>query len=181
MDRLDLNEILTGEKVSLMEILEAREKRVELQRKILDRYRLPLISFTLNIPGSYKTFPLGKEAFEEGKKVIKEELGKNKIQMEYSLDNSSKTGYEFLMSVDSDAKYLKELMVEIEDKHPLGRIFDIDVLDSNGDKISRSDIKLEGRKCLLCEDMAHICARSRKHSMEDLIFRVVEIMLPPYI
>ena len=34
--------------VELMEMLEARDRRARRQRELLERYRLPLISFTMN-------------------------------------------------------------------------------------------------------------------------------------
>ena len=47
-----------GQEASLEEILDAREKRGEIQREFLGQQGTSLISFTLNIPGPVKYFPL---------------------------------------------------------------------------------------------------------------------------
>ena len=63
------------------------------------------------------------------------------------------------------------LAVELEDIDPIGRLYDMDVLDTDGKKISREDMGLPRRKCLLCENDAAVCARSRAHSLEALTDR----------
>ena len=37
--------------VTLQEMLDARDRRAEAQRQLLERHARPLISFTMNIPG----------------------------------------------------------------------------------------------------------------------------------
>ena len=37
--------------VTLSQVLEARERRVQAQQRLLVRHSLPLIPFTMNIPG----------------------------------------------------------------------------------------------------------------------------------
>ena len=44
-----------AEPVELAEMLDARERRVRTQRELLQKYRMPIICFTMNIPGQYKT------------------------------------------------------------------------------------------------------------------------------
>jgi len=56
----------------------------------------------------------------------------------------------------------------IEDQHPLGRLWDADVIDINGVSLSRKHFGLPARRCLLCEQPAHDCARSRLHAMQEL-------------
>lgn len=63
---MNLVHYLDGKSVSLSQLLEARERRVLVQQKLLQDYSLTVISFTLNIVGSIKTFPLALQAFEEG-------------------------------------------------------------------------------------------------------------------
>ena len=58
----------------------------------------------------------------------------------------------------------------------LGRLFDIDVLDAGGKKLSREGLGLPPRKCLLCEQPAHACARSRTHTVMELTERIESIL-----
>ena len=64
------------------------------------------------------------------------------------------------------------MTVAIEESSQLGRLFDIDIIDINFEKLSRKSF----RKCLICEEQAQECGRSRKHSVEELQNKVEEIL-----
>ena len=49
---------------SLLEILEAREQRALRQQELLRESSLPLVCFTLNIPGPEKDGPLIRKGFQ---------------------------------------------------------------------------------------------------------------------
>jgi holo-ACP synthase len=74
-----------------------------------------------------------------------------------------------LVTVDVDARDLKCAMVGLEDDHPLGRLWDLDVVDPVIGGISRSDLGQGPRRCLICGEPAHACARSRTHAIPDLL------------
>ncbi len=61
------------------------------------------------------------------------------------------------------------MAVEIEENHAIGRFFDIDVYEHEERSISRSEMNLTARKCIICNDDAHQCGRTRKHSIETLV------------
>lgn len=52
--------------VTLAQVLDAREARAKRQEKLLEAYRLPVISFTMNIAGPVKNSPVLRRAFQEG-------------------------------------------------------------------------------------------------------------------
>lgn len=52
--------------VTLAEVLEARENRVWHQNALLEKYGVPVISFTLNIAGPVKDSPLIRRSFRAG-------------------------------------------------------------------------------------------------------------------
>lgn len=176
MSNLDLKEILGSSRVVLQDMLDAREKRAWEQQRIAHDYKGTLISFTLNIPGSIKFFSLAEKTFEEGKKLIFDQLKKHKVNIAYWKENKSKTGCEAFYIVDGDVFFIKKLMVEIENSCMLGRIFDIDVLDNELRGISRKDIGHDGRTCLLCSEFSHLCSRNKTHTIEEVIYKTVEIM-----
>lgn len=177
MNNFDIKEILGNNHVVLQDMLDAREKRAWEQQRILDTYKCTLISFTLNIPGSIKFFPLAEKTFEEGKKLILDQLKRHKANVLYWKENKSNTGCEAFYAVDGDVFLIKKLMVEIENSYDLGRIFDIDVMDYELRNISRKDIGHDGRTCLLCSEFSHLCSRNKTHTIEEVIYRTVEIML----
>ena len=61
---------MQGIEVGINEILICREKRVVIQNEMIKKYRNPVISFTMNIPGPIKTNDEIKKAFDIGKNLI---------------------------------------------------------------------------------------------------------------
>lgn len=53
--------------VSLLDMLDARERRVHHQQELLERYHKPLICFTMNIAGPIKDSPLVRRGFAQGR------------------------------------------------------------------------------------------------------------------
>ena len=52
--------------VSLPEMLDARERRANRQRELLEKFQKPLVSFTMNIAGPIKDTPLIRRGFDIG-------------------------------------------------------------------------------------------------------------------
>lgn len=163
---------MQGIEVGIDEVLLSREKRVATQNEMIKKYNLPLISFTMNIPGPVKTNNEIKKAFEIGKELILKKLEKNNIQVLEIQELNEITGDELFLSIDSPAEKIKDIMVSIEESSDLGRLFDIDVINQNFEKLSRKSF----RKCLICEKQAQECGRSRKHNIETLQNKVKEIL-----
>ncbi|WP_241761781.1 citrate lyase holo-[acyl-carrier protein] synthase, partial [Fusobacterium nucleatum] len=63
---------MQGIEVGIDEVLLSREKRVAIQNEMIKKYNLPVISFTMNIPGPIKTNNEIKNAFDIGKNLILE-------------------------------------------------------------------------------------------------------------
>ena len=171
-----MNYFKDAEKISLEEMLDAKEKRVLRQEKMLKQYGQPLISFSLNIPGPYKEFPFAEKVFYIGDCVLETLLQSRDIQMDSRLVISGKFGSEGLYSVRSDAETIKKLTIRIEEEHPLGRLFDYDVLDVSGRKLSRIELGGPERCCMICGEPGAFCSRSRKHSVPELQTKIVSIM-----
>ncbi|MDR3341354.1 MAG: citrate lyase holo-[acyl-carrier protein] synthase [Treponema sp.] len=162
--------------VTLEEMLDARERRALEQRAFLAHWGGPLISFTLIIPGEYKVFPLARRAFVEGTTGIEKQLHRHGIPINGRWYRDAHTGEMAFFAAAGDTGLLKTLMVELEDRHPLGRLFDIDVLDKNGVGLHRTCFGGRERTCLICGKPVWKCSRSRVHDAEELARRVVFIM-----
>jgi holo-ACP synthase/holo-ACP synthase/triphosphoribosyl-dephospho-CoA synthase len=80
------------------------------------------------------------------------------------------------ISAEADATEVKRRMCMLEDRDRLGRIFDIDVLRVDGSKVSREDFGMAPRKCLMCEQEAHLCARNRTHKVADMVEEIHRII-----
>ncbi len=156
--------MLIGDPVSLDEMLLCRERSAACQEQLLSEYNCPVISFCLNIPGPIKTNADLYKVFEFGKQEIITMINSLELPILKSIQFSEKTGDELIMSIDGKAEIIKDHTCLIEDHHTLGRLFDIDVIDVNGNKLSREAY----RKCLICNCQAQECASSRRHSIAEM-------------
>jgi len=150
--------------VSVMDILAARDQRAATQKRLLDKYGKPLICFTMNIAGPVKHSSEIEKGYTLGKRLLACRLT-SVIHFE---EHISPTGCEGFYVVAGSAQELKRICVMIEDSQPLCRLFDMDVLDTDGRKLSREELGLPGRTCLICDKPAYECSRSRTHSVTQL-------------
>jgi holo-ACP synthase / triphosphoribosyl-dephospho-CoA synthase len=161
--------------VSLHEILDEKEERVKIQKNLITKYNLPLISFTLNIHGNRKNFLLAKVAFKTGIEAIICKLKQSNITYVYKHIYNNPTGSLAFIAVCSTSMYLKTIMCEIEDNHCIGRIFDIDIIDIDFKKVSRKNIS-HSRRCFICEEDAFSCSRNRTHSSSIVFKKIITIL-----
>ncbi len=148
--------------VTLQQILDSRDERVRKQQNILNQFKYPIISFTMNIAGPVKTSLLIERAFFEGIRLIKESFPKKRIT--HQDVNVKVTGCEAIFSVNAKASEIKDICTNIEDNLTIGRLFDMDVIDTNGSKLERKNV----RGCLICGAPGKNCAASRTHSVDEL-------------
>lgn len=158
--------------VTLQEVLDARERRAEAQRQLLKQYARPLISFTMNIPGPVKDSPMIRRAFDEGLRMLDDALGEAGIACVSRQITHADTGNEFLCAVKASATAVKEICTRIEDGSPMGRLFDMDVIGLDGQKLARK----EERRCLVCGALGRGCASRRLHSLEELNAAVTRLL-----
>ena len=150
--------------VDLVHVLEARERRVLRQQALLKQYGLPLVSFSMNIAGPVKNSPLIRRGFRLGRRTLLEQLRLSGVRVVHEEESDADTGCEALMVTDAKAETVKRIASAIEDSAPLGRLYDMDVIGTDGGKLGRP----EPRRCLLCGRPAQVCARSRAHPVEEL-------------
>ena len=154
--------------VTLEEVLRARDARADAQRRLLQVHRLPLVSFTMNIAGPVKSSPLIELAFDAGLVALYAALG----QPETAEVIRPATGCEALLVYDRPAAALKAACLTLEAAAPVGRLYDLDVLDTDGSKLSRP----EPRACLICGGPVTVCSRSRAHGLDAIMSRTREIL-----
>lgn len=165
---------MIGTEINLEQILARREARAGEQKNFLAKYNSPLISFTMNIPGPVKTNKAIRRAFDIGEILLLDSLAKIHAQILDFHEVHEDTGDELLLAVKSDSpEALKDLAVNIEESSQVARLFDIDVIDSHGNKLSRQTF----RKCIICDKQAQECARSRTHSVQEMQKAIEELLL----
>lgn len=161
--------LANGQPVTLEEMLLAREKRASRQRQALDCYRLPLISFSLVAPGAVKNSPVWQRVAHYAQREILALCQQQEWVCVWEKQCDARSGPEWMAAVCAPAKALKQHMSMLEEQHPLGRLWDIDIIDSDGRQLSRRELGLPARRCLVCPQEAHVCARSRQHTLERLL------------
>lgn len=159
---------------TLEDILTAREQRVQRQREALDRWELPVISLTLVMPGPVKDSDMARFLISEAVSEIKRLCKQQGWQIAFTEQINQIAGPEALFVINTEALELKQALIRLEEIHPLGRLWDMDVLTVDGASISRRDLGMEGRRCLVCDKPGHICTRSQAHTLNELLHIIAE-------
>lgn len=148
----------------LKDILDAREQRAFRRNELERQYNRAVVSFTINIPmgkkNDLKYRWLCRLAVNEYFQAIND---RGKV-IEFVEERTSPDGPVTMLVVDEDPVILKGMGIEIEESHPLGRLFDIDVSG-----MSRGDISLPLRRCIICDRSAAECIVGRRHDHRDVL------------
>ena len=153
------------QEITLSDVLTAREERVFIQNSLLSEYRVPVISFTMNIAGPVKVTGASHRAFLWGMEQLRLGFVQNRLKVLKEYSRSLPTGDEGYFAVDAPARSVKSLCVEIEEGHKsLGRLFDMDVIGPEGKKLERGT----ERPCIVCGKPGRECASRRLHTVAEL-------------
>ena len=154
--------------VSLLEMLDARERRVQHQQELFEQYHKTLLCFTMNIAGPVKDSPLIRRGFAMGRQLLRQQFLRAGLTPLHTDVCMGATGCEAFYVLDAAPLTVKKITAAIEDATPLGRLFDMDVLRPDGAKVDREELHLEGRKCLICGGPAKVCSSRRIHPVAEL-------------
>lgn len=160
----------------MKDILIARENRWLYTNELVDKFRLPIITITLNIPGKEKC---KKDYMEAHKNITKDFikcLNDKELPILYFENRVDWDGPESFIIVDSNERNLKEIAVEFEENHLLGRIADIDIKGKEKESWSRKELGVAERKCLVCTNPARRCIISNRHSLEEILNSIAQII-----
>jgi holo-ACP synthase / triphosphoribosyl-dephospho-CoA synthase len=144
-------------------LLKARDDRfIKIKHLLKDNQSVILIK--ANIPGRQKRI---KEAYVLCRVFFNVIHKKFNIIAHY--DDDAFDGPYVLVTVDDQDVYsLKQSLIDIEENHPLGRFIDLDLYYQDF-IINRSHLGFNSRKCYICDQMAHICAKNQTHQVHELL------------
>lgn len=189
--------------ITLNELLASRDARHATQQKLLAEHSgKTLVCLTVVMPGSVKrnqqSLTAAHAAVEAMRKAfgIKENKGlsplapletlepleplENPVPLENPastlLELDLETGYEAYLITPIPLLEAKRIAVNIEDTHPLGRLFDIDIINADGVPVSRDAIGEKPRRCLVCDHEARYCMRMRWHTQEEIWAKINEMV-----
>lgn len=150
--------------ITLQQLLDARDARRELQQELIRRNPgKSLVMLTVNIPGSEKRTP---EALVTGRAGVEELM--RVFDTDSVTERDLPTGFEAWLLTPLPPDEAKSRAISIEQTHPLGRLMDIDVFQSDGTPIARAGMGEASRRCLICGEDARVCMRTFAHSQEEL-------------
>jgi holo-ACP synthase len=149
------------------DILLERERRVQFQNGLMKRFGLPLIFMKVNYPGLNKNNAVANSILQNMDSLISDILS-NQIVMK--IFRITAEGPSVTMIVREDVNELKKTAIQIEDRHTLGRCIDIDVYNNKTlEAMGRVELGILPRKCYICDDAAHNCVRSMRHTQNEII------------
>lgn len=158
---------MTEEGITLTELLDSRDRRRERQQEWLAAMPgATLMVLTVVMPGSVKRNSLSLDIANAAVEEIRSRFGSDISKFE-TFDLS--TGYEAFCMIAMPPDDVKRTACSIEDSHPLGRLFDIDVFADDGMPLTRTQYGLPARRCIICGDDARACMRTRRHDYQELL------------
>mgnify|MGYP000665835370 CR=1 FL=1 len=151
--------------ITLDELLASRDARHALQQQLLAEHPgHTLVCTTVVVPGSVKR---NHQSLVVAHAAVKElirnyELGVRNDELgvksdECLIERDLETGYEAYLITPMPLPEAKRIAVNIEDTHPLGRLFDIDIINADGVPVSRDAIGEKPRRCPVCDHEARYC------------------------
>lgn len=165
--------------ISLEKLLVAREARAYQQQLWLTRWGQTLISTTLVWPGDVKDTPVSRAVMGVANDALNALIKANGWEITRHEARQFVTGPESFWSVNAPALQVKKATIRLEDVHPLGRLWDVDVFCPDTGLLSRKSVGGNKRCCFICDEPAHVCSRMRRHSLHSLK-AVMEGMIDEY-
>ena len=159
--------------VTLNELLASRDSRHAMQQKLLAEHSgKTLVCLTVVMPGSVKR---NHQSLVVAHAAVEQMIGSYELGVrndERLIERDLETGYEAYLITPLPLLEAKRIAVQIEDTHPLGRLFDIDIIDKDGVPVSRDRVGSHPRRCLVCDREARYCMRMRWHTQEEIWERI---------
>lgn len=162
--------------VSLPELLASRDARQIRQQRWLIQHQCSLLVLTPVVPGAIKDSALTRQIFSLGWQALSQLCARQMWTPVAREILTLPTGCEGFIALRVDAQLLKQHAMQLEVQHPAGRLWDIDVLDPQGQILSRRSTGLAPRRCLLCERPASVCARAGTHGSVQLLAQMERIL-----
>ena len=153
--------------ITLDDMLAARDARYCKQRQLLKAHPdATLVVLTVVLPGNEKRNDTSLQVARAAVKAVTQALH---TDIQHAEQHDLPTGFEAYWTVRGELKTVKLKMVELEEKHPLGRLFDLDVIAPDGIPVSRQEVGFAARRCLLCSNEARFCMRNRTHTYAEIL------------
>ena len=153
--------------------LATKAQRAARQAEWLGHYQQPVIALTLVTPGAVKDSIRYRNMMGVALQACDQLLWKRRWK---TLDRQVlwlPTGPEALWCVEHSASEINALCTELLQTHPLGRLWNIEVICPQQGRQAQDD---RTRRCLLCDDVAQTCESLHRHDAEEVVTRVEQMI-----
>ncbi len=168
--------LFSGPVAELAAVLAAREARVARRREVLSRLGRPTVGVSPVMPGPVKDCAASRRMHGAALDALERLFRDREWPATLVWTDTGATGPEALYAVEADAGDLKRALIDLETTHPMGRLWDLDVTDPRLGALSRRALGLPVRRCIVCDQPAHACARSRAHPLPELLGAIARIL-----
>ncbi|MFR2150572.1 MAG: citrate lyase holo-[acyl-carrier protein] synthase [Christensenellales bacterium] len=149
-----------AERVTVPDMMNAREARAQAQRTLLARYPgAAVVCLCMNIAGPVKRTENIERAFAWGAAQVKAVLAPYETLFDAAIHE--KTGPEAMICVRAEAEAVKKRLCALEDGEELGRLLDIDVIAPDGAR-SRGRRSACPRGAVCLRQPAPVCAKAAR-------------------
>lgn len=159
------------------QILAGREKRFEEKCRLYRRFQAPVLSVMVNAPGKEKSLELYHRAVVLMTEQLVQQLEDSVLFQEHC---DFGDGFCSLLVVKLPGRELKRRMIRLEEEHPVGRFFDLDVTEAGGTGISRVEFGVPPRLCYLCGRPAKECGALGRHPLTQVAGVVRQALMDFY-
>lgn len=160
--------------VTLEELLRSRDERWATEKRLQREHPDDvLVVLTVVMPGSVKRDGRSLAVARAAVEAVNTQLDGKIV---FSKTRDLETGFEGYWVARGEALDIKRQLCGIEESHPLGRLFDIDVLGMDAVPISRTDVGFAPRRCLLCDHEARWCMRNHTHTQDEIQAKITQMV-----
>ncbi|AUQ25025.1 citrate lyase holo-[acyl-carrier protein] synthase [Dickeya zeae] len=162
--------------VSLDSLLAAKERRHARQQQLLALHHATVVSLTLVTPGAVKDSALYRRGMGAAVAAFNDLCLARGWGVPAQQLHWLETGAEAYWVITKDALSVKAAAIALEEQHPLGRLWDFDVFCPKAGSVSRTLLAHEPRRCLLCDEPAHVCSRGQRHTLTAVVERIESML-----
>lgn len=142
---------------------------------MLRDWNRPVVELQLVTPGPVKWWSWSELVFDAAEALLRQGFGERGWAVREWVSVRPPTGAEAQVCVDANPWAIKRMVLALEESHPLGRLWSIDVATREG-QLNRADIGLRPRRCLVCPGEAASCTAADAHPDKVLLAEVERIL-----
>lgn len=154
---------------TLEQLLAARDARAAYIKQLQARFPGAVVAvLTVVSPGAVKRSAETIRLFDAGVKAIARVIARNELTPLLFEAHEKETGDEAYLVVKTEPGFLKLELCKLEESAPYGRLWDMDIVKSNGERICREEIGFAERGCFVCGKAGRACYARRLHTAEEV-------------